>query len=158
MIKRKYLKYDIQINEQYIIKQLVKCFVYKNSTNNLKKWKKDIYYLFNQVPYMKPFRRFPTYNQLRRWTINHFEKGLEYKIHRIIWNLPLDEYPRIFNNYEKEDIMSKFIIEYYNWLVKEIAVNGMVSQQNTYKKIDDLIVKYENEVIKNQLKINKGGK
>lgn len=26
------------------------------------------------------------------------------------------------------------------------------------KKIDDLIVKYENEVIKNQLKINKGGK
>ena len=45
MIKRKYLKYDIQINEQYIIKQLVKCFVYKNSTNNLKKWKKDIYYL-----------------------------------------------------------------------------------------------------------------
>lgn len=158
MIKRKYLKYDIQINEQYIIKQLVKCFVYKNNTNNLKKWKKDIYYLFNQVPYMKPFRRFPTYKQLRRWTINHFEKGLEYKIHRIIWNLPLDEYPRIFNNYEKEYIMSKFIIEYYNWLVKEIAVNGMVSQQNIYKKIDDLIVKYENEVIKNQLKINKGGK
>ena len=58
---------------------------------------------------MKPFRRFPTYKQLRRWTINHFEKGLEYKIHRIIWNLPLDEYPRIFNNYEKEYIMSKFI-------------------------------------------------
>ena len=54
--------------------------------------------------------------------------------------------------------MSKFIIEYYNWLVKEISVNGMVSQQNTYKKIDDLILKYENEVIKNQLKINKGGK
>ena len=26
------------------------------------------------------------------------------------------------------------------------------------KKIDDLILKYENEVIKNQLKINKGGK
>ena len=49
MIKRKYLKYDIQINEQYIIKQLVKCFVYKNSTNNLKKWKKDIYYLFNHT-------------------------------------------------------------------------------------------------------------
>lgn len=158
MIKRKYAKYDIQSNEKYIIKQLVKCFVYQNRTNNLKKWKKDIYYLFSQVPYMKPFRRFPKYKQLRRWTINHFEKDLEYKIHRIIWNLPLDEYPRIFNDYEKEYIMSKFIIEYYNWLVKEISVNGMVSQQNTYKKIDDLILKYENEVIKNQLKKNKGGK
>ncbi len=148
MIKRKYAKYDIQSNEKYIIKQLVKCFVYQNRTNNLKKWKKDIYNLFNRVPYVKPFRKIPTYTELRKWTIKHFEKNLLHIIHQTIWYLPLDDYPRIYTDYENEEKIKKFILEYYNWLIKEISINGMVSHKETDEKIDILISKYEEEYIK----------
>lgn len=149
MISRKYEKFDIQKNEPYIIKQLVKCFIYQDTTNNLKKWKNDIYDLFHSVLYLKPFKKFPTYKQLKRWTIKHFEKDLEHTIHQIIWNLPFDDYPRIYNNYKNEEKIAELIIEYYNWLINELSNSdiGMLEYCVVDKKLNTLILRYENEKV-----------
>ena len=149
MISRKYEKFDIQKNEPYIIKQLVKCFIYQDTTNNLKKWKNDIYDLFHSVLYLKPFKKFPTYKQLKRWTIKHFEKDLEHTIHQIIWNLPFDDYPRIYNNYKNEEKIAELIIEYYNWLINELSNSdiGMLEYCVVEKKLNTLILRYENEKV-----------
>lgn len=149
MISRKYEKFDIQKNEPYIIKQLVKCFIYQDTTNNLKKWKNDIYDLFHSVLYLKPFKKFPTYKQLKRWTIKHFEKDLEHTIHQIIWNLSFDDYPRIYNNYKNEEKIAELIIEYYNWLINELSNSdiGMLEYCVVDKKLNTLILRYENEKV-----------
>lgn len=94
---------------------------------------------------MKPFRKIPTYTELRKWTIKHFEKNLLHIIHQTIWYLPLDDYPRIYTNYENEQKMANLIIEYYNWLIKEFSIRGIVSLKETDEKIDTLILKYEKE-------------
>lgn len=149
MISRKYEKFYIQNNEPYIIKQLVKCFIYQDTTNNLKKWKNDIYDLFHSVLYLKPLKKFPTYKQLKRWTIKHFEKDLEHTIHQIIWNLPFDDYPRIYNNYKNEEKIAELIIEYYNWLINELSNSdiGMLEYCVVDKKLNTLILRYENEKV-----------
>ena len=149
MIKRKYAKMDIQRNEFYIVKQLVKCFAYQNTTNNLKKWKEDISDLFHSVLYLKPLKKFPTYRQLKRWTIHHLKRDLEDTIHEIIWNLPFDDYPRIYNDYENEEKMAKLITEYYYWLIKEISSSniGSIEYSVIDKKLDTLILRYENEKV-----------
>lgn len=40
MISKREMKHLIQYREDVIIKQLVKCFIYKDSLNKLDKWKR----------------------------------------------------------------------------------------------------------------------
>lgn len=148
MISKRKLKHYIQNKERYIIKQLVKCFIYKDSLNNLDKWKREIYNLFSDIPKLKPFCKFPTYKQLEKWTIKHFKEDLEYTIHNIVWYLELDDYPKIYDkiNYEECEKISYYIIEYYNSLIIELVNNnGYVDYKFTKDKIDNLIFKYEKE-------------
>lgn len=148
MINKRKLKRHIQNKEQYIIKQLVKCFIYKDSLNKLDKWKREIYNLFSDIPKLKPFCKFPTYKQLEKWTIKHFKEDLEYTIHNIIWYLELDDYPKMYDkiNYEECEKLSYYIIEYYNWLIKEILKNeGCIYYKLVNDKIDNLILEYEKD-------------
>lgn len=145
MISKREMKQLIQNREDVIIKQLVKCFIYKDSLNKLDKWKRDINKELKWLPKLKPFCKYPTYKQLEKWTIKHFKEDLDYRIHKIILDLELDDYPKMYDklNHRESEKLSYYIIKYYNCLINELVNNnGYVDSKFTIDTIDNLILEY----------------
>lgn len=116
---------------------LVKCFAYKNSTNDLKHWEKEIYSFLNRVPKLRTNKKWPSYKLLKSILVDIIEDSVYETIDNFIKTLIHEGYPKI-KEYDKKEI-SNDIIEYLDWLSLELSKNGSVSLEDIENKIDNLI-------------------
>lgn len=134
------IRQDIVNVEGKIIEHLLKCFLYKDSTNNLNHWKQEIFSFLYEVPKLKNTKKFPSYKLLYSFTIERIYDTLLDRIEPRIKNLEFKGYPKV-NNYNKKDLYNA-ILEYYNWLIKELSKTGFVESKSVFNKIDEIIQKY----------------
>lgn len=129
----------IDINPK-ITEHLLKCFLYKNTTNNLEHWKQDIYSFLHEVPVLKQNKKLPSYKFLINNTFNIYSEVLMNRLDAKIRDLIKKGYPEI-SNYNKQNLYSA-IYNYYDWLCKLLASNGYIELSEICDKIDELINEY----------------
>lgn len=134
------IRNDIVHEENNIIEHLLKCFLYKNSTGDYNHWKKEIYSFLNRIPKLRGSNKFPSHNILKKFTIDRFGDVLKDWIPHDIRAMVVDGYPKI-EDYNIEELYNA-IIDYYEWLIKELSSNGKVENIQVYNKIDELTNKF----------------
>ena len=134
------IRQDIVNVEDKIIEHLLKCFLYKNTMNNLKHWEGEIYSFLHRVPKLKNTKKYPSYKLLYNFTIERIYDDIDNIINLTISNLEFKNYPKV-NNINKENL-GKAILEYYDWLIEKLSKNGGIVFSSVCNKIDELISKY----------------
>lgn len=132
---------DIRSKVDEILVHLLKCFLYKDNTGNLKHWKREIYGFLNKVPKLKNNKKYPSYKLLKNNTIDMFDDVLLERITPLYINqLISDGYPKV-KNYNEQNLYNG-VIEYFDWLIKRLSNIGYINSQESYNKIDEIINKY----------------
>jgi len=122
-------------------KHLIKCLLIQNNTGYLDHWGQEIYAALNDVPKLKHDKKLPDEDFIRENTIGYFEDRLPNKLDNIIKVINKQEKTNI-TKYNK-DLLYECIIDYYNWLIPILAVEGEIDDSDDVKnKINELITKY----------------
>lgn len=130
---------DVRSKVNELTLHLIKCFVYKDITGNLKHWEREIYGFLPHVPKVKNTKKFPSYKKLKENTIDMIEDVLLNRIKNNIDYLEDLGYPKDIK-YDKNKVYN-CIIEYYDWLIKELSTKGEININETYNKINELMKK-----------------
>ena len=123
-IRRKELASLIEYESTKINIQLLKCFKKKQKEIIIK----DIYYAFNNMPYVKETMKYPG----KRFLYNHTIKKFNNSLLELLNDL---------NEYDKQTIYN-FITIYYNWIIPILSDKGIVEFKEVEDEINMLIHKY----------------
>lgn len=122
-----------------IIHHLILCCLYTNN-QEYNHWKKEIFSSLNHINKLKN-NKYPTKKQLDKWILSGFNDTLNSQIDIMIKSI-MNDYTQI--NYDKNKIVN-VIFSYFDWLLNELSINGIVYNQDIYDKIDSLVKKVGDE-------------
>ena len=124
-----------------IIDHLLKCYLMPNhpSANH---WKKEIASFFYEVDKLKNTKKFPTAKQIYNWTYGKKQDLVtdERWFSKLV-NMTLKEY-NMESSENPCDFMSEFdsiCVEYFTWLSKELSDVGLVTYDEIYQKLNELL-------------------
>lgn len=140
-IKDIYRKIDDKI--EIVIKHLILCIIFSEVSNEtLDHWKAEVYNNIHRMWKVKGTNKLPTYTQLKTNCIDTWSDSLlqsldkEIKSLSKIESLDIDTY-----NVNK---LYDCIINYFEWLFKELSKSESIDYTDIYDKIDNLIELYNN--------------
>lgn len=108
-------------------------------------WKKEIASQIFEVSKLKKTNKFPTKDQLYKWTYGKVQDLVTDKrwitpmIETIAYEYDTDIFvtPRELSN-----LLDHVCVDYFQWLSSSLAVSGQVSFPAIYRKIDELLIKH----------------
>ena len=119
---------------------LLKCLLIQNTTNNLNHWSTEIYSFLPRIQKLKGKNKLPSEKLLTTYTLGYFQDTLLEYMDAMIISMNDIENTNIIE-YNKQALYD-CIIDYYKWLIPNLANTGNVNIIAVKQEIKELIEKY----------------
>ncbi len=137
-------KYNTTFKTYEISMHLLKCLLIQDKNDCLEHWEHKLYTLLHSLPRLK-HNKYPSYKMLKSLTIDYLKLDFINDIDNNIADMCEEENIKV-PPYNGESLC-KCIINYYDWLAKELSLKGSVSFQLIKAEINNLIYEYNNSIM-----------
>ena len=130
------------ISENVVYEHILKCLAYRNKYKyTLNHWENEIYSNIHQISKVKSTNKYPTYKQLMNNCFYTWSDTIKDFYDKKIHDLEM-EYGKIdtLTSQQVFDITS----EYFKWLFDKLSSEGIVTKDEVFIKLDNLINSLEN--------------
>ena len=131
--KRADLADSLESNVREIIKHLIKLWIYPEDVN-VHHWKQEIYNFLHKVPKLRGSKKYPTEAFILKNTIDVNYKDIDHLVYIVMSN----HMNKQILIYDVSDEMKESIVEYFEWLAKNLSTYGEVSRVDLYNKLKRL--------------------
>lgn len=135
-----------------ITSYLIYCIMKYNTPSDYEYWERRIYDFIPALPKLRTTGAYPSSKLLRKKMVDSNLNDLRSLIHLYHKDV---ETQKLDISYYNEEVMYNCLMMFFEWMIDELSINGIVDRNKYHNKLKEVIDKYNREISNYDNKNNK---